>query len=252
MKKNILIIIITALAMIMISISNVRALVDEPMQIFYTNSHGVSFTNEQYNYFSEMFWEGYQEYVTVDEFNKVRDLDLFDKPITKTQVVNRDFQPGRYSLNGTSVTQDGRKTIISKSCSSQCFLSLVTVWNVDPYVKSWDVFGARTNGTNITSINSAIVTGTGYSTSYSNPRWFNNGFGFSIPLPNARNLKVTVSFYAKTGGTVYASYQHAISNTTEATSKLYLISVGGYGGVFSFYGNAYGVYDGCSGVNITT
>ena len=237
---------------IMNSIMNVNAKVDNPEQVFYTNSNGVSFTEKQYNYFTEMFWEGYQEYVSIEEFNKVNELDLFDKPITKTQVSTDLFQNSGYGLKGTSVTQDGRTTTISKSCSSQCFLSLVTVWNVNPYIKSWDVFGVRTNGTNVTTINSAIVTGAGYSTSYSNPRWLSNGFGYSVQLPNTTNLKATVSFYANTGGTIYATYQHAISNTTESTSKLYLISVGGYGGVFSFYGNAYGVYDGCSGVNITT
>ena len=119
-------------------------------------------------------------------------------------------------------------------------------------MKSWDVTGARaSSSTSITSINAAVVTGSGYSQSYYSPKIGGNGFGYSVQVPNTTNIQTTVSFYANKGGTIYGTYQHAISNISEANSKLYTIAYSGYGSVFSFYGAAYGVYDGANGVSIS-
>lgn len=221
-------------------------------EIYYTNDNGVSFTKEQYNYYTEMAWDGYQQYVTQNEFNQLVELDLFNRPIEKKTIVDTPIFKftNKYSTKGSSLVEKGRTTVISKSCSSQCFYILSTGWNGTPYVKSWDVIGARASGTTITTINDIIVNSNNYLSTYSNPKIETNGFGYSIKLPNDTGISVSVAFYANTGGTVYGTYQHAMSNTTEAISKLYLISYSGYGGVFSFYGSAYGVYDGCNGVSI--
>lgn len=53
------------------------------------------------------------------------------------------------------------------------------------------------------------------------------------------------------GGTVYASYQHATSNTTLATSQNYTFSLTGYGRVFLFYNSARNIYDAMNGVDIS-
>ena len=240
MKKLYLIAITFILSFLFVS--NVNA-----EEVYYTNSYGVNFSKKQYNYFSEMYWDGYQSLVTIKEFEKVANLNLFDSKIEKVIMI----MPQSINSKGPSLTQNGRTTTINKSCSTQCLVALNTTWNTNPTIKSWDVTGVRVSGTTINSINTVKVSGTGYYTTYSNPQIFTNGFGYSVPLPNANNLKVSFSFYATLGGSVYGSYQHAMSNTTEAISKLYTISSGGYGSVFSFYGSAVGIYDGTGGVNIS-
>ena len=119
-----------------------------------------------------------------------------------------------------------------------------------PYIKSYDVIGARVSNSNISSIRNAYVTGNNYVKTYSDPQTSNHGFGFSILLPNVSNIKVSVSFNTSKGGTAYGSYQHATSSTTNYVSKQYTIGSGGYGNVFNFIGNARTVYDNALGVDI--
>ena len=64
------------------------------------------------------------------------------------------------------------------------------------------------------------------------------------------NIIVSQSFSTTLGGTVYASYQHATSSISLASSKYYTISKSGYGKVFSFYNNMSSKYDGMGGVYI--
>ena len=65
-----------------------------------------------------------------------------------------------------------------------------------------------------------MVTGTGYGQAYytngSEFQQFSTGFGYSVKLGNANNLKITTSMYTEPGGTVYGSYQHAMVNTSLA------------------------------------
>ena len=62
-----------------------------------------------------------------------------------------------------------------------------------PYIKSYDVIGARLSNSSLKSISTTRVTGNNYIKSYNNPQQFNE-FGFSILLPNVSNLKITSSF----------------------------------------------------------
>ena len=119
-----------------------------------------------------------------------------------------------------------------------------------PFIKSYDVIGARVENSNIKSISTTRVTGTNFIKSYNNPQRFNDGFGFSILLPNAGSLKVTTTFTTSKSGIVYGSYQHAMSNTSDYVSKQYTIGMGEYGNVFRFTGNARTIYDNAPGVDI--
>ena len=76
------------------------------------------------------------------------------------------------------------------------------------------------------------------------------GFGNSVLLPSGSNLVINQILTTTPGGHIFASYQHAMQNVSLATSQLYTFSLGGYGNVFAFYGNAYGKYDGMAGVDI--
>lgn len=233
-----------------IGLPNVKA------STFYTNSSGVDFTEEEYEYISEMYFDGYQEYMTQEDLDKMVELDLIGKPITK-QTSNSGIIGSNIvgTRNYDSSYYAGRTISISSSCASQCLVTLKAQWSGTPTIQSWDTIGFRVLNVTINTINGAMVTGTGYSVAYgpasTSFQQFSTGFGYSVKLGNANNLKITTSMYTEPGGTVYGSYQHATVNTSLATSKLYTIALGGYGSVFMFYGNAFGIYDGAPGVYIT-
>ena len=191
-----------------------------------------------------MYWEGFQEFLTQEEYLQVRDMDLFDQKIQKETYTNYPI------TRGSSVTSNLRTLSITKACNSTCYSTLVTMWNGSPYVRSYDVMGARLNGPSIVNVNNLIDTGNNYYQSYNNPKKFNNGFGYSFQLPNASDIRVSTSFTTTLNGTIYGSYQHAMSKTNSGVSNQYTIGVGGYGNVFQFIGTARNVYDNAPGVSI--
>jgi len=215
----------------------------EAKSVFYENKNGVILNEEEYNYISNLYWDGYQEFLTIEDYEEFKDLDLFGKPIEKKEV--KVYSKERSS----SVTSHLRTTVMSASCSDSCFITMTTAWNGLPFIKSIDVMGARVAGVSISSIKNAVVSGANYGRSYNNPRVFNNGFGFSVQVPNTTDIKAAISFVTTKGGTVYGSYQHAMSNTTDLISKQYTIGPGDYGNVFQFTGNARTVYDSAPGVD---
>ena len=225
---------------IVMSNQNVKA-----QEFYYQNEFGVELTEQEYNFYTEMYWDGYQNYVTKEDYNNLLSINIFDKDIEKKTFVN--YQISR----SASVTSNSRTLSIAKSCSTNCVISLVNTWNGKPSVKSYDVFGVRLNGVSLVSKNNALVTGSDYSKSYSANKTFDNGFGYSILVPNVDNVKATVTFITTKGGTIYGSYQHAVNQITESTSKQYTIGAGGYGGVFKFTGSAKNVYDSAPGVDIS-
>lgn len=216
-------------------------------EIFYTNQNGVNFTEEQYDFFSNMFYDGYQEYVTVDDFNKALSSGVFEGVIEKQSIFIPSLLP---PTRGNIVKENGRTLSLGKSCgATECLFSLGAVWSGIPTVASYDVIGSRITGGSYTYIGCGSVTGLGYSNTQCTPDTKTNGFGYSLQIAPVANLQVATSFYTTLGTTAFGSYQHAITNVSLATSKLYNINVAGYGYVFDFYGAAFGKYDGANGVN---
>lgn len=213
---------------------------------FYKNDYGVILSEKEYNFISEMYGEGYQKYLTPDEYTLIKDMDLFDKAVAK---VTMSFKVPSFT-KGTSINENLRTLTITKSCSNNCYIVMNNKWNQTPNVKSYDVFGARIKNGTITKINKVTVLGNNYNKSYSNPSVYDNGFGYSILVPNVSNIEMTVSFVTTTSGTVYGSYQHTKKNTTEAISKQYTIGDNGYGNVFKFSSVAATYYDNSAGVDI--
>lgn len=216
---------------------------------YYSNNNGVELTEKQYNYISELFYDGYQDTMTIDEVEKMERLNLFNQPIESKD--SNDIIDSAIVPRGSSLTNGGRTLKISKSCSTECLVTLKATWSLIPNVYSYDVIGFRLTSGTITQMNKATVRGNGYTADYpaSYAQQSGNGYGHSVQISNVSNLVVATSMYATTGGTAYGSYQHAMSNISLANSKLYTIGAGGYGYVFNFYGAAVGVYDGIGGVD---
>lgn len=242
-KNNKLIIILLTLFLMVLSLKDVSA----QSINYYKNQNGVVVSQKEYQFIEEFYGEGYFNKMTEDDYNWIKDLNINNSEVEIKSVNDSDIMP-----TGTSYTQYGRKLTIVKSCSSNCSIIVKCTWNSIPRVKSYDVIGARLSGTSLlgniitTRINSS--SGTEYS---NNIYKLTKGFGVSVKLPSSgTGISIEQKYTVSKGGRVYASYQHAKSNISLATSKLYTISSSGYGRVFSFFGAAANVFDEMEGVDV--
>lgn len=215
---------------------------------YYTNGNGVIVSEKEYQFIENFYGKEYFDKMSIDDYKWIEDLNIDQSEIEIRENLNSNIVPF-----GTSTTQYGKNLKIVKSCSGNCTIIVKCQWNLIPSVKSYDVIGARLSNTSLVSdtITTKITSsaGTEYSTNLSR---LTNGFGVSVKLPeNGTNIAVEQKYTVSTAGTIYASYQHAKSNISLATSKLYTISSNGYGGVFSFYGTALNKFDQMSGVDIS-
>ena len=224
--------------------------------IYYTNANNVSMTKDEYDYFVELADEDYPNIVTQDVYDKFINNNLFGQPIEK-QIYDEDSVKQQEIIpsvipRGTVHETQAKKLVLSKACTSTfCNITVTLTWKGQPVIKSWDVIGALLYG-NVTAANNPYTTLTysGGTISYTDPYYVGGGFGTSVKMQtSSTNMRIYQSFDVYGTGTVYASYQHATSNISKSTSKLYTVAYGGYGGVFYFYGNASGVYDQMGGVN---
>lgn len=214
--------------------------------LYYTNSNGVVLTQEEYEFVSEMFWEGFQKLMTVEDYNEIFEEDVLDKDITTK--IYTEYNP--IYTRGTQFTSPYKSIKISKSCVSNCLVTVTVDWTSIPTIKSYDVIGAYLKDTSLVSSPVTKATTSSVSQSSTTIKSDTNGFGVSIKLPSGANLMVTQYYKVSLGGHVYASYQHANQNISLANSQKYTISRSGYGGVFLFNSPYNSYYDGMTGVDI--
>lgn len=237
MRKGIYVL---ALLVFLSFVSNVSA-----KELYYENNYDVGFTKEEYDFMTFMFWEGSQDLMTSNDYDK----------LIKSNIMNGTLESKVYEapLTRATTVEDNNRTLkISKSCSTTCFISVTNIWKNSPTVRSYDVIGAILENTILQNTPSTTVTFTGGTVNSKEIKYFDNGFGVSIKLPTSGNsLVVNQNFRVSSGATVYASYQHAKSEISLANSKNYTLSKAGYGGVFNFSGIASSTYDRMNGVSIS-
>ena len=213
--------------------------------IFYQNENGVGFTKEEYEFLSKMFWDGCQDIMTLNDYDKFIESKIMDGEFESKELIIP-------VTRATSISDSNKSLKISKSCSTNCTISITASWKGNPTIHSYDVIGAYLSGTvlqgnPITTVSSGIT-----STTSNEIKRFSNGFGVSVKIPNYGNkLVINTVFNVSKGGTVYGSYQHAMKNISLSDSKNYTLSRNGFGGVFDFKGTAFNTYDRMSGVNIS-
>lgn len=214
---------------------------------YYINENGVEFSKAEYDFLTKMYWDGYQEIMTQNDYNDFKESNIINGKFNSKTITYNDSVITRGTTHSTA-----NKTLkIATSCSSNCRVSVVLTWINNPTIRSYDVIGARLSGVTLQSTPTTRVASSS-STSFSNNiRQQTNGFGTSILLPSGSNIILNQDYYVSKGGTIYASYQHARKSTTLAISQMFNISSSGYGGVFSFYDDATDVYDAMNGVNIS-
>lgn len=241
-KVNVLLLLIL---MFIFLLDSVSAISNE----YYENENGVIVSEKEYQYINEVYGDSYFDNMTTEDYEWVSELNIDENEIEIITIYDNDV-----SLLSTSHTTTSKKLTIASSCSiSSCKITTICTWLTNPKIRSYDVMGARLSGVSL--IDASVITkitsssGTSFST-YINES--NNGFGVSVKLPtSATNISITQQYEITRGGTVYASYQHATSSISLATSQLYTISSSGAGGVFKFSGAATNAFDNMGGVSIS-
>lgn len=241
---------IISICVAMFSSFNVFAL---SSQHTHTNRNGVELTEKEFMFVNQFYGDDFFETMTMDDYQWIQDLDINSGKVEIEVVYDTDFG---FNANGIkrspSLATKSKQLSIAKNCNSMCTVITNLNWLTNPTIRSYDLIGARFWNTSLA--NESITTKVSSSNGtefFSNNKYFASGIGTSVKLPSgATNISVQQKFFVKPGGTVFASYQHSVTNINLQTSLSYTVGVGGYGNVFLFYGDAKGKFDQMNGVDI--
>lgn len=219
---------------------------------YYTNEYGVSFTKEEYNFFSKMYYEGYQETMTPEERAKYPESNLDINKIETVSYTDYSFDPNRITTKGNYHETQAKILQMNIYTGEISTVSITATWKYSPNVRSYDIIGAYLS--NVTMIGSPLskvvsTNGTVYPSSTISSSL---GFGAVIKLPtNGDNIRVNTTFEITGSGTVFGSYQHAKSTISLANARSFSISYSGLGNVFYFSNmNIRAKYDAMQGVSV--
>ena len=223
-------------------------------EYYYINDNGITFTKEEYDFFTAMYYDGYQALMTQEDMARFDGVEKdASKVETKVYDESKIFVPSTSQTRGTVHETNAKRLQISKSGSGTLIMIAVScTWKSNPNVRSYDLIGARLNNTSLASGISSSLSYSGGTIYPSATKTLTNGFGASIKLPSSgTNIVASQTYAVYSGGRVYASYQHAKSSVTLNQSQSFGIGAGGLGGVFTFSnGNITAKYDAMGGVYI--
>lgn len=243
MKKLSRYFILIILVLLLMNCNDVNAL-----DKYYENSRGVSLTKDEYDFLSLMYWEGYQEFITMDDYKNIIDSGIMNGTID-VKIVDSN-ETGITPLSDYFSNQNKELKIV-KSCSSTCTISVTLKWKSNPTIRSYDVIGAYIEDTSFVGTPTTTVANADSMSVISDLKKTSSGIGSSFKLPSGTDLVINQVYRVNKGGHVYASYQHAAKTSSLSISKDYTFSKTGYGRVFSFSSQAKDYYDGMTGVDIS-
>ena len=141
MKKGKLLIIVILGIIILIG-KNVYA-----KEVYYTNSSGVSFTKEEYDFFTYMTWDGYQEYITQDMVDEIQGKSITDPDVKKVGICTNSSKIPRTRDSNLEVTTSAKSLTLGTYCTAYyCRVLMDLLWLGEPTVKSHDVIGSLIDG----------------------------------------------------------------------------------------------------------
>lgn len=214
-------------------------------EVYFVNESGVEFTKEEYDFFEEFYYEGYPKYMTQELKDSFKDIDFATATVSKTGYCQGE------KTRGSSYQTQYRSIEIGRACGAMCYLGTTVDWLVEPYTKSYDVIGYNLFGPTRVSSVSTMVVGDGHTTGSEAIIYEDDGFGAVVKLPDAKKISLTQTFAYSGTGYVLASYNHALSPISLDDAKKFTIDIGGFSGVFDFYGPAVNVYDEYPAVDLT-
>ena len=222
-------------------------------EIYYTNKNGITFTKEEYDFFSEMYYDGYQAIMNKEDREKFDGKELKIENIEKVIYDESINKNTGNMLKGNYHETQAKKLQISKVTGGNAPTIVITAtWKYSPNVRSYDLIGAYLNGVSMIGSAASILSysgGTIYESAYISS---SNGYGSVVKLPSSgSNIIVSSTFLVTGSGTVYGSYQHAKSSISLNNAQQFSISFSGLGNVFYFSNlNIRAKYDAMQGVSI--
>jgi len=215
------------------------------------NNENVEIPCNLYEQLNNYYSTNFLSFMTSYEYDQIKNSDLSQiETITLTDT-NPLLDGNVYNPNGTYFQTSYKELRITRNGD---FINANLRWIQNPQVRSYDVFGIRFLGPHIVGTplfrEYYTIGNTTYSSSSYSRKDATNGFGISVKLPVYNELESDLTFTYSGSGTIYASYQHAKTNVTLATSKKYTIAQGGYGNVLLFDNNVQIKYDNMTGVSI--
>lgn len=227
--------------------TNVSAL--DINEFYYTNSYGVSFTKEEYDFVSMFYFDGYQKVMNQEQYNYMIDNNLMGGDIQIKEFSDEDSLLSRANV---SYATGAKKIQLSSSCTTTCKMAITLNWTKSPNVRSYDLIGAYSPTSNSLKFNASVIYYDGEVKQYTESNQESHGVSATMKLPSSgENIKIVMDFKANKGTTVYASYQHAKKTITLANSRKYSFNSGGYGHVFLFDESVSDYYDAMGGVSMT-
>ena len=245
MRKRILFLVVICFCLIT-SIKSVSA-----KEVFYTNEKGFEFTQDEYNFFKKVYGEKLvRKYFDSNLYSEFAGIDF-----SNTQVNSKVYTTNESRQNPTKdspfYSTPAKSIQISNFCSNyMCKIFVTATWLGDPSVKSYDDIGVYLDGPTRLGTPATIAYSTTNDNVASATRYDSDGFGSSVLLPQGNDIIISQTFLYTGTGTVYASYQHAMSTTTLTVAQQFDIDIIGYGNVFGFFDGAEDVYDAMNGVNL--
>lgn len=227
-------------------------------ETYYTNHLGVSFTREQYDFYTYVMHDGFQEHVTQDMLDEIAHEDIESIEVSKVSICPNPMQQGNMGNlanpldDNTFVITSAKSLEMTVACNSVnfCRAFAYVEWFGEPNQKSYDVIGAYLDGPTRTSTPMVLVSTEDDFANEEVIKYETDGFGAVVPVIDGDDLMIDMTFpYSGTGG-IFISYQHAMSYISLANAQLFNIDFVGYGNVFDFYGAAIGVYDEMPGVHM--
>ena len=213
---------------------------------YYVNDNGVTFTKDQYDFITEMYYDGYQAYMTEGDMNTFNGIKMVPGTVESKEYV--EMYHGEYQTKGNTHETASKLLRISKAGST---IAISCSWKKSPSVRSYDVIGARLSGLSLSSTPGTLITYSGGAVYPSATKTPGNGYGAVLKLPNSGNSIVASTTFTVSGsGRVYGSYQHAKQNISLNNANSYSIGSGGLGNVFIYSSGIASKYDQMGGVFI--
>ena len=221
---------------------------------------------------STMSEEEKEKYLTFD-LEKTQKVENYYKgtsnynndSYTWTQISKEEYdKPSAVPASVTYSENYKKITLSSTPAGEYYYFSASAEWKYMPTVRSYDVIAMRYN--NVALIKDTIsgvqffkqigkdyYETAEYAYDGANTNLQKLGFGISMNLVNndINSLELNISALGMVSGSnpqVWADYQHAIRDVTQAQSKSYTISAAGYGNVINFIPSIENYYDGMYGV----
>ncbi len=224
--------------------------VDVNAEAFYTNKNGVEFTEREYSFISNFYFEGYQDYMTISDYEEFKDSNIINGNVNIQEKYDYDYNtliPYTSSFHETP----SKILKLSSSCSSDCTINVTVTWKKIPSTKSYDLIGAYFENTSLNQIISSKMYYGGNTASPIENNLKSNGVSSTFKIPStSKAISISQTYKVSKGGRLYVSYQHAKNSVSLVESRKYEFSRNGYGNVFKFDPSVISKYDAMQGLKL--